>query len=169
MIEAYAEAPPAERPGDAALPLGLYGLEGGHKHLPEMHKFGLVERPPLFVPSVAQAYCGMLVSIPLPASFFARRGVSRQDVWAVWNEAYADEPFVCPVAPAEDGRYLRGKFLDLEGCNFTNRVELFVFGDGVGGLVLVGRLDNLGKGAAGNAVQCLNLMLGADETAGLQG
>ena len=168
LIEAYDEAPPPARDGDAALPLALYGLEGGHKHLPEMHKFAGVARPPLFVPSVAQAYCGMLVSVPLPAAFFARPGVSRRDVWDVWNEAYRDEPFVRPVDPDEDGRYLRGRFLDLEGCNFTNRLELFVFGDGDSGLVLVGRLDNLGKGAAGNAVQCLNLMLGADETAGLQ-
>jgi N-acetyl-gamma-glutamyl-phosphate reductase len=166
MIEAY-QAEKASSSGDAALPLSLYGLEGKHKHLPEMHRFSLVESPPLFVPSVAQAYCGMLVSVPLPAAYFARTGITRQQVWEVWQQAYADEPFVHPVPPDETDRHMRGTSLDLEGCNFTNRLELFVFGDGAAGVVLVGRLDNLGKGAAGNAVQCLNLMLGAEETAGL--
>ena len=73
-----------------------------------------------------------------------------------------------PVAPTDSEQALReGKFLDPGECNFTNRVELFVFGNPAGGLLLVGRLDNLGKGASGNAVQCLNLMLGFDEKTGL--
>lgn len=168
MIEAYEQAPRAQRPADAALPLCLYSLEGGHKHLAEMHQFSLVAHQPLFVPSVAQAYCGMLVSIPLPPGHLARAGISVQQIWEVWQAAYADCPFVRPVPPAENAAQLReGKFLDLEGCNFTNRVELYAFGKPDQGLVLVGRLDNLGKGASGNAVQCMNLMLGAAETTGL--
>ena len=86
----------------------------------------------------------------------------------VWQSRYADEPFVQPVSPAEAGDQLRdGLFLDLDGASLTNRLDLFVFGDPQIGLVLVGREDNLGKGASGNAVQCLNLMLGFDETTGL--
>jgi N-acetyl-gamma-glutamyl-phosphate reductase len=60
-----------------------------------------------------------------------------------------------------------GRYLDLSDANLTPRLDLFVFGDVEVGLVLVGREDNLGKGASGNAVQCLNLMLGLDETTGL--
>ena len=86
----------------------------------------------------------------------------------MWHERYRDEPFVRPVPPAEVGAHLRdGTRLDLDGANHTNRLDLFAFGDRAVGLVLVGRLDNLGKGASGNAVQCLNLMLGFDETTGL--
>ena len=76
--------------------------------------------------------------------------------------------FVNPVAPGDSADFLRdGSFLDLDGANFTNRVDLFVFGNGESGVILVGRQDNLGKGACGNAVQCLNLMLGLDEETGL--
>jgi N-acetyl-gamma-glutamyl-phosphate reductase len=168
MIEAYEQAPRPQREADAALPLCLYGLDGGHKHLPEIHQFSLVANQPLFVPSVAHTYCGMLVSMPIPASHFTRPGIGPQQIWETWQSAYADCPFVRPVPPEQHPAYLReGKFLDLEGCNFTNRVELFAFGKPDQGLVLVGRLDNLGKGASGNAVQCLNLMLGFEEVTGL--
>ena len=149
-------------------PLCLYGLDGRHKHLPEMAQFSLAEHTPMFVPSVDHIYCGMLVSVPLPVSVL--NGLERKRVHSIWAERYADEPFVIPVAPEQADAELRdGRWLDLGGCNHTNRLELRVFGreDPGPGLVLVGRLDNLGKGAAGNAVQCLNLMLGLDERTGL--
>lgn len=170
MIEAYGNAPSSERPGDAGMPLTLYGLTTRHKHLPEMQLFSLTEKPPLFVPSVDHTYCGMLTSTPIPAQRFAREGVTPQQVWEVWHERYADEPFVRTVAPGdgEEEKLLRGgNFLDLDGANFTNRLDLFAFGDESCGIVLIGRQDNLGKGASGNAVQCLNLMLGLDEGTGL--
>ena len=168
MIEAYREAR-RDASGDAALPLCMYSLEDAHKHIPEMQRFGLVEHPPIFAPAVAHAYCGMLVSTPIPATQFAQPGGVRERIHEIWRDHYRDLPFVRPVAPDESAGALRdGKFLDLGGCNHTNRVELFVFGDEVRGPILVGRLDNLGKGASGNAVQCLNLMLGLDESAGLQ-
>lgn len=167
MIEAYQAASGKEN-GDAALPFTLYGLDGGHKHLAEMHLFSRMERPPLFMPSVAQTYSGMLVSVPLPPAVWARPDIGAEQVRAVWQQTYGDEPFVRVAGPQETAGLLRdGKFLDIDGCAGTDRVELFVFGEADAGLVLVGRLDNLGKGAAGNAVQCLNLMLGTDETAGL--
>jgi len=168
MIEAYQATPDAEVAGDAALPLCLYGLELEHKHLPEMHKYSLCEHAPLFVPSVDHLFCGMLVSTPLPRPVLSGRKVTARDVWKVWRDRYADEPFVQPVEPGKAGDLMRdGRFLDVGGCNHTNRVDLFVFGRDDVGLVLVGRQDNLGKGASGNAVQCMNLMLGLEETAGL--
>ena len=168
MIEAYDAAAPAARPGDAAMPLALYGLTGAHKHLPEMQQFSLTAQPPLFVPSVDHRYCGMLVSTPVPARGFARPNVTPQQVWEIWHERYEGEPFVRAAAPDEAGKLLRdGSFLDLHGAEFTNRVDLFAFGDEATGVVLIGRQDNLGKGASGNAVQCLNIMLDLDERTGL--
>ena len=168
MIEAYQGAEAAPQPGDAAIPLSLYGLDGSHKHLPEMRQFSLTHHRPLFLPSVDHRYCGMLVSTPLPSASFSQRGITKQRIWDTWNDVYGGEPFVNPVAPGDSGDFLRdGSFLDLDGANFTNRVDLFVFGDEESGVILVGRQDNLGKGASGNAVQCLNLMLGIDEETGL--
>jgi N-acetyl-gamma-glutamyl-phosphate reductase len=165
MVEAY-QGSPATAGGEAAMPLCLYGLGMDHKHLPEMHRFSGARHVPLFIPSVDHRYCGMLVSIPLPAAWL--NGLDRDDVHAIWSERYEGEPLVGTVSPAESDESLRdGRFLDLPGEEMGNRLELSVYGSAGRGLVLVGRLDNLGKGAAGNAVQCLNLMLGIDESRGL--
>lgn len=169
MIESYEAAPQPKRATDAARPLCLYGLDATHKHLAEIHKFSLLERPPIFVPSVDHSYCGMLVSTPIPASCFVQHGITPQQVWEVWQDYYHDSPFINPINPNATKAILRDeKFLDLAGAAFTNRVDLSVFGQPEQGLVLIGRLDNLGKGASGNAVQCLNLMLGYDECTGLE-
>ena len=166
MIEEYRERPGVD--GEAGFPLCLYGLDGDHKHLPEMQRFSLSRQPPLFVPSVDQAFCGMLTSTPIPAAAWRWPGTTAERIFEVWSDRYAGEPFVRPVEPSEAPDHLRdGRFLDLGGANHTNRLDLFVFGRPDLGLVLVGREDNLGKGASGNAVQCLNLMLGVDETTGL--
>ncbi len=166
MVENY-RALPSGPDQDAGRPLCLYGLGQDHKHLAEMSAFSGLSHTPLFVPSVDHSFCGMLTSTPVPAVAWADH-VDAEAVWQVWNERYGDEPFVRPISPSAAASHLRdGRFLDLDGCNFTNRLDLFVFGQPGVGLVLVGRLDNLGKGASGNAVQCLNLMIGVDETTGL--
>ena len=165
MAEHYRAAP--AQAGDAGIALCLYGLDQAHKHLPEMQRFSKASLPPLFVPSVDHAWCGMLVCMPLPAAHL--RDSSRDRVYEIWRARYRDEPFVRAVPPeTADANLRNGKFLDLEACNHTNRLELMVFGEASRGLVLVGRLDNLGKGASGNAVQCMNLMLGLDEGIGLR-
>jgi N-acetyl-gamma-glutamyl-phosphate reductase len=167
LIEAYQATPPGPD-GDASPPLGLYGLDGNHKHVAEMLKFSGTQHPPLFVPAVDHVYCGMLTSTPVPAAAWTSAATTPEQVYDIWHERYADETFVQPVAPAAATGLMRdGRFLDLDGANLTNRLDLFVFGDPQVGLVLVGREDNLGKGASGNAVQCLNLMLGFDEATGL--
>ncbi len=167
MIEAYQAATPRPQ-GDAPRPLSLYGLGGNHKHVAEMQRFSGTLKPPLFVPSVDHAYCGMLTSTPVPFAAWSAPGTTAQQVYDVWQTRYAEEPFVQPVSPADATGLLRdGQFLDLDGAALTNRLDLFVFGDPQVGLVLIGREDNLGKGASGNAVQCLNLMLGFDEATGL--
>ncbi len=166
MVEDYAAAPPARREGDARKALCLYGLDGGHKHVPEIWKFSLCEKSPIFMPSVDHSFCGMMVSMPVPAEFFVERGIGPNRVYEVWREYYRDSPLMKLVDPADNG-LREGKFLDLDALSYSNFIELSVWGDAERGLALVGRLDNLGKGASGNAVQCLNLMLGFDETTGL--
>ncbi len=166
MIESYMHAQSPDPARDAALPISLYALDGRHKHLPEMQKFSGLSHEPLFLPCVGHFYCGMLVSTPIPANAFTQR-VTPKDAWQVLCARYAGEPFV-KMMPLESGPLLReGKFLEPQACNQTNRLELFVCGNDAQGVTLIGRLDNLGKGASGNAVQCLNLMLGLPETTGL--
>lgn len=159
MIEAY-------QPADERLPLRLYSLGKAHKHVAEMQHYGLVDHPPLFVPAVDDAYCGMVVSTPVPAQLLPPERL--EDVYAVWRRRYAAEPFV-RVGPPQDASTLweTGTFVDQATCNYTNRVDLCAFAYPGQGVLLIGRLDNLGKGASGNAVQCMNLMLGLPEQAGL--
>jgi N-acetyl-gamma-glutamyl-phosphate reductase len=137
-----------------------YALGLNHKHVPEMRKHTGLVHAPIFAPSVGRYYKGMIVEVPLP--LYALPGApSVDEVRGVLERAYVGEAFV-EVAPAEKAPAT----LDPETLNGTNRMTLHVFGaDGQARLMAV--LDNLGKGAAGAAVQNLNLMLGAPETRGL--
>ncbi len=142
-----------------------YGLGLEHKHVPEMrHHAGLAHRP-LFVPGVGRFRQGMLVEIPL--QLWALPGApSVDDVHRALADHYAGRRFVT-VADAHDAG-ARAALLDPEEVNGTNDLVLYVFGNqDRGQLVVVAQLDNLGKGASGQAVQNLNLMLGLDEAAGL--
>jgi N-acetyl-gamma-glutamyl-phosphate reductase len=160
--------------GDAAMPLYLYALNDAHKHLPEMHLYSGAAAPPLFVPSVDHRYCGMLVSVPLPARWLQGRGngpnkdLGRDEIVSIWRERYDGEALTRVLSLRESDAQLRdGRNLALPDESIGNRLELSVYGSAERGLVLIGRLDNLGKGAAGNAVQCMNLMLGFEESQGL--
>ena len=141
-----------------------YSLTLNHKHLPEMKKYSLLEQSPLFVPSVGPFRQGMLVQIPLAIEEL-QHGKSGYDVVKVYQERYADEPFVVTHEYNSDS-CLEANFLSATARNGTNFVDLFVFGNGIQ-LLLIARLDNLGKGASLAAVQNINLMLGLKETAGI--
>jgi len=143
-----------------------YGLALAHKHVPEMRAFATLERPPLFSPSVGNYYQGMLVFVPLHASTLARPA-GPPDVHRVLTERYAGERFVRVMPLGGGGAIDEGGYLSPTACNGTNRVELFVFGNETQ-LLIVARLDNLGKGASGAAVQNLNLMLAFDEATGVE-
>ena len=142
-----------------------YALGLTHKHLPEMQRYTALRHPPLFMPVVGHFYQGMLVSIPLEVRTLKKR-VALEDIRDVWQAYYEAEPFI-RIMPINGDQGLEGGFLSPTGCNHTNRAELFVFGNSEQ-IVLTTRLDNLGKGASGTAVQSLNIMLGLEETAGLQ-
>ena len=166
MIEDYRLDPDRMETIDAHKPLSLYGLNSTHKHIAEMQKFALIDQAPIFVPSVAHTFCGMTVSIPIPAVYLCDVNVDKTVVHNIWRDAYKNSPMVRLVDPLVGEETLRHGFLDMETFNHQNEIELSVWGD-ERGLILIGRLDNLGKGASGNAVQCLNLMLGIEETTGL--
>ncbi|NET34546.1 MAG: N-acetyl-gamma-glutamyl-phosphate reductase [Cyanothece sp. SIO1E1] len=148
-------------------PFGIYGLGFGHKHVKEMHMHSGLEFPPLFVPAVGDFEQGMLVQIPLPLWAFDSPPGGEQ-IHATLQTYYATEKYVS-VIPLADSSYLRdGKFLDAENANGTNQVQIFVFAnDDTQAALLVARLDNLGKGASGAAVQNLNIMLGLPEQLGI--
>lgn len=140
----------------------IYGLNLAHKHVPEMQGHGGLVHPPIFAPAVARAYRGMIVEVPLQlrAMPSAPSVATVRDALA---SAYAGNKLVT-VESSDDVSLLR-----LERTAGTDRLELFVFGNETTGQVrLVALLDNLGKGAAGAAVQNLNLATGLDEMAGLK-
>jgi len=163
LIATYETASPNER--ERLRGPRPYGLTLRHKHLPEMqHVVGLASAP-LFQPVVGDFYKGMLVSVPLFPHLLAKK-LSAKDVHEVLSAHYQAERFVI-VQPLETEPLLEDGYLNPIACNDTNRLELFVFGHDQQ-LLIVARLDNLGKGASGAAVQNLNLMLGVDEARGLE-
>ena len=142
-----------------------YGLALRHKHLPEMQHVSGLDSAPLFEPVVGDFYKGMLVSLPLFSRLLPKKA-SAKDVHEVLSTHYHGERFVV-VQPFDAEPLLEDGYLSPLACNDTNRLELFVFGHEQQ-ILIVARLDNLGKGASGAAVQNLNLMLGVDEASGLQ-
>jgi N-acetyl-gamma-glutamyl-phosphate reductase len=113
--------------------------------------------PPVFMPIVSSFYKGLAVSVPLHLSQL-KAGTTPEQVQAALAAHYAGERFI-NVKPLRDAATLEGGFFDVQACNDTNRVDLFVFASDTQVLVM-SRLDNLGKGASGAAVQNLQLMLG---------
>ena len=167
LIEAYETGrkgtPRAEDdPLCAPRPYAL-GLE--HKHLAEIAQVCDLEAPPIFYPVVGDMPQGMLVTVPVwPCQCEGKwKTATPQDFWEALATHYADSHFVrvMPFNPANDGA-----FMDPTACNNTNRLEIFVFGNSHQ-ILLAARLDNLGKGASGAALQCMNIALGLDERIGL--
>lgn len=139
----------------------LYGLTLAHKHLPEMQVYSRLERQPIFVPSVGNFRQGMLVSVPLHLGTLPGKP-KPADIEATLTAHYAGAKLV-RVVPVQDDPASKGGRLEPEALNDTDMLELRVFGDEkLGQAVLVARLDNLGKGASGAAVQNIKLMLGLD-------
>lgn len=141
-----------------------YALGLAHKHLPEMAAHTGLTSAPIFTPIVGPFYKGLAVTTYFTPGQLAKR-VTPQDVQRVLAEHYAGEAFV-RVAAYDAAENLDDGFFDVQANNDTNRVDLFVFGTAER-FVTVARLDNLGKGASGAAIQCMNLNVGAAEDTGL--
>jgi N-acetyl-gamma-glutamyl-phosphate reductase len=147
--------------GGSAPAFELYGLGFEHKHLPEMQLYSKLTHRPIFVPSVGNYRQGMLVSVPLQLDALPGKP-SGADLHATLAKRYAGSTYVS-VMPLDNAASRSGK-LEPEALNETNKLELYVFAsDKYRQAILVARLDNLGKGASGAAVQNMRLMLGLAE------
>jgi N-acetyl-gamma-glutamyl-phosphate reductase len=143
-----------------------------HKHIAEMAKYSGLGKKPIFQPQVASFPQGMVVSIPLHYEWLAP-GTTGAKIHDALKNYYEGSTFIKVMPHGEEGikeagLLERGAFLRPDTLANTNKMELFVFdNDEAEQVVLCARLDNLGKGASGAAVQNLNLALGLDETTGL--
>ncbi len=138
-----------------------YAMALGHKHVPEMQRHARLEHPPIFQPAVARTYRGMIVEVPLPLYALPRRP-GPATIEATLRDAYRDSPLIRVESDPDDVP------VPIEVDAGSDRLTLRVYGNAERGHArLVATLDNLGKGAAGAAVQNLNLMAGFDPVAGL--
>ncbi len=150
----------AETKGELLSAPRQYGLSQSHKHLPEMTAVTGINNAPAFIPVVDDFYSGMEVTVPIFTSML-NKGFTVQDIRNVYKEKYTG-----PVVTYSQ---------DFDECGFAsaNRfknkdcMEISVSGNDER-ILLISRYDNLGKGASGAAVECMNLVLGADKTEGLE-
>lgn len=140
-----------------------YALSQTHKHLKEMKAITGLDRQPLFSPIVADYYSGMVVTLPLYTDML-NGDQTPEKLHAYFSDYYKDEKFV-KVMPFGAEADARG-FLGSNGCSGWDGIEIYVTGNEDRILVST-RFDNLGKGASGAAIQCLNILLGCDEAKGL--
>ena len=148
-------------------PHGAYGLALAHKHIPEMVRYAGLDRAPIFMPSVGNFYAGMLVHLPLHAASL-NRAVTAADIQNVYAAQFEGSTFIRMGAPQAGNPEAAAMMLDASALAGRDHMELFVFANAnESQFWLTARLDNLGKGASGAAVQNMNIALGLDETAGL--
>ena len=142
-----------------------YSVGKLHKHIPEIMRWGGLTSEPQFIPAVGPFRCGMRVQVMIPSRALPKPGTGKA-MWETLSARYADEPFVQvePMSNTDDANEFT---FDPQAHNDTNRISLHVLTHPSGHVVLMARLDNLGKGAAGVAIQNLNLMLGLPEKTGL--
>jgi N-acetyl-gamma-glutamyl-phosphate reductase len=141
-----------------------YALSQQHKHLPEMKAVSGLEYTPMFNPIICDYFSGMVVSVPLQTRML-ENPVTAEQVHAMYEKHYAGSKMV-EVMPLMSMDEQKSFFLASNTLSGVNKLQVFVFGNDEQ-ILLCARLDNLGKGASGAAVQCLNIMMGIDETTGL--
>lgn len=141
-----------------------YALSQQHKHLPEMQAVSGLKYKPMFNPMVCDYFSGMVVSVPLQSRTLANP-VTAEQVHEMYRKHY-DGANMVEVMPLMSADEQKSFFLASNTLSGVNKLQVFVFGNDEQ-ILLCARLDNLGKGASGAAVQCLNIMMGIDETTGL--
>lgn len=142
----------------------MYSLGKTHKHIKEMMAISGLSFPPVFCPSTASFYSGMTVSVPLVLRTLQRK-TTPEAIHTLLAQHYKKERFV-KVMPFNGEGMPEEKVLYTNAVAGTNELQIFVYGN-EDHVLLVSRLDNLGKGASGAAVQCMNIMMGIDEGVGL--
>ena len=142
----------------------LYALTQEHKHLPEMQKISGLSYKPIFNPYVCDYFQGMTVTIGFYTRLMQKK-LTGQELTQIYQEHYNSSNFVkCADFLGED--ILDEPFIPANTLAQTNNMQLFVYGNQER-LVVTSRFDNLGKGASGAAIQCMNIMMGIDERTGL--
>ncbi|MBO7218339.1 MAG: N-acetyl-gamma-glutamyl-phosphate reductase [Clostridia bacterium] len=136
-----------------------YGLTQSHKHLPEMKKVTGIENEPVFCPIVSDFYSGMCVTVPLFKSQLGKG--TAEDIKALYKEKYQG-PVVSYIEDVNEGG-----FISANGILGRDSMQITVSGNDER-ILLIARYDNLGKGASGAAIECMNIMLGSDLTEGLE-
>ena len=137
-----------------------YGIAQSHKHLPEMKEITGIENAPAFIPVVGDFYSGMEVTIPLFKSQL-NDGFGGEDIKAAYKEKYTG-PIVSFVEDFSEEGFVSANKLEMK-----DSMEISVAGN-TDRILLIARYDNLGKGASGSAVECMNIVLGTDKTEGLE-
>ncbi len=141
-----------------------YALSQAHKHLPEMQKISGLTYKPMFNPMVCDYFSGMVVSVPIQTRTLPK-AYTPAEIHEMYAKHYAGAKLV-EVMPLMSADEQKSFFLASNTLSGQNKLQVFVFGSDEQ-ILLCARLDNLGKGASGAAVQCLNIMMGIDETTGL--
>jgi N-acetyl-gamma-glutamyl-phosphate reductase len=142
-----------------------YALGQQHKHQKEMQTIAGLSFPPMFNPIVDNFYSGMVVSVPILSRLTNKHYTAKQ-IHEILSEHYWNEHFI-KVEPFMGEGVLQDGFLAANTLSGTNMMQIFVCGNDEQ-ILLAARLDNLGKGASGAAIQCMNIMMGIDETIGLE-
>ncbi len=141
----------------------MYGVGQCHKHLPEMKKYGGIYTSPVFTPIVSSFFSGMLVTVPLSSDDLSP-GFRASDIIDCYREQYAGP--VIKYVPSDSPLFPNG-FVSAAALSGTDSMAITVFGNGER-TVLAALFDNLGKGASGAAIQCMNISLGRNETDSLE-
>ena len=139
-----------------------YGLMQTHKHLPEMKKMSQIDYEPIFNPIVANYFSGMLVSVPI-CTRFMKSSMTVDNLRKLYTKYYVHSNF---VKVANDDGEIESGFLASNKLAGRNDVQLYVYGND-DRIMVAARYDNLGKGASGAAIQCMNILLGLPEETGL--
>ena len=142
----------------------LYALTQNHKHLPEIKKISGLDFEPIFNPYICDYVQGMSVTVGLHSRFLPKK-VTAKDIWELFASHYQGCNFVQVAGFMGEG-VLTEQFIAANTLANTNKMQIFVYGNDER-IMITTRFDNLGKGASGAAVQCLNIRMGIDETVGL--
>ena len=141
----------------------MYAWGQTHKHLKEMQKITGLDRMPLFAPMTTDYYRGMVVDLPLYTDMLAKK-MTPEEIRDFFAEYYKGEQFIKVMPFGADVE--AGGVIFSDGCSGWDGIEIYVTGN-EDRVVVATRFDNLGKGASGAAVQCLNIVMGCDENKGL--
>lgn len=141
-----------------------YALTQNHKHLPEMQVISGLNYKPMFNPYVCDYFAGMVVSLPLHTRLLSKK-CTPNDVKQMFDEHYNSSVFIS-VVEVNGIDVLTDGFIGANELENTNRMQIIICGNDEQ-ILICSRFDNLGKGASGAAVQCLNIMMGVDEKTGL--